>query len=149
MEGAETISGFFERDHDEIDALLAAVDFERPADALPRLLEFDRRLERHIAWEEELLFPAAARLAPPLADGPIAVMRQEHRSIRAHKLEALAALRAGDGSGAKRGVERMLEVLGPHNRKEERILYPMCDDLLAGAEAGRILAVVKVSGPAA
>ena len=146
MIGEETISGFFEKDHDEIDAILTAVDFERSAEALPRFAEFDRRLERHIVWEESVLFPAAARLAPPLAGGPIAVMLEEHKIIRRHKKEGLDALRAGDGPGAKRSVERMLEVLGEHNIKEERMLYPTCDRVLAGEEAGRILAVVRAGG---
>lgn len=139
----ETISVFFEKDHDEIDALLADIDFERPAEALPLFSEFDRRLERHIVWEETALFPAAGRLAPGLAHGPIAVMLDEHRFIRKERLEALTALRAGDGRGAKRHVEAMLDVLGAHNMKEEQMLYPMCDRVLAGAEAGRILAIVK------
>jgi regulator of cell morphogenesis and NO signaling len=144
----ETISGFFEQDHDEIDEILASVDFERPAEALPRLKEFDERLERHIVWEESVLFPAAARLAPPLADGPIAVMREEHKLIRRHKLEALDALRAGDGRAAKRGIASMLDVLRDHNMKEERMLYPTCDRVLAGEEADRVLAAVTCGSEA-
>lgn len=148
MNEHETISGFFEGDHDEIDAILATADFERPAEALPRFQEFDLRLERHIDWEETLLFPAAARFAPQLARGPIPVMLEEHEVIRAHKRAALDALRSGDGRGAKRAVESMLGVLGAHNMKEESILYPMCDDVLAGAEAKRLLNAVRVSGVA-
>lgn len=139
------ISQFFERDHDEIDAILSTADFAQPAQALKKLAEFDARLERHIVWEEEILFPAAARLAPPLAHGPIAVMRDEHRAIRSAKREAFAALRAGDGATAKDAVGRMLAVLAPHNQKEEMILYPACDELLAGAEAEKVLAALRVS----
>ena len=139
----EVISEFFQKDHDEIDALLAAVDFDRAKEALPLFAEFDRRLERHIVWEEDILFPAAARLAPPLAHGPIAVMLEEHKLIRKDKRDALEALRAGDGLGAKRAVAVMLEVLGGHNMKEERILYPTCDRVLAGAEASRVLDAVR------
>ena len=77
-----TISEFFATDHDEIDAILAAVNFDAPVEALARLKEFDRRLERHIVWEEEVLFPAAARAEPGLGRGPIAVMKMEHVEIR-------------------------------------------------------------------
>lgn len=139
----EMISDFFKKDHDEIDALLSAVDFDRPKEALPLFAEFDRRLERHIVWEEDILFPAAARLAPPLAHGPIAVMLEEHILIRKDKREALERLRAGDGPGAKRCVAAMLEVLGGHNMKEEQILYPTCDRVLAGAQAARVMDVVR------
>ncbi len=137
------IADFFKNDHDEIDALLAAVDFNRPKEALPLFSEFDRRLERHIVWEEEILFPAAARLAPPLAHGPIAVMLEEHVLIRKEKRDALERLHAGDGPGAKCCVAAMLEVLGGHNMKEERILYPTCDRVLAGADAARVMDAVR------
>ncbi|NNN05769.1 MAG: hemerythrin domain-containing protein [Elusimicrobia bacterium] len=139
----EMISDFFKKDHDEIDALLAAVDFDRPKEALPILAEFDRRLERHIVWEEEILFPTAARLAPPLAHGPIAVMLEEHILIRKDKRDALERLAAGDGAGAKRSTAAMLEVLGGHNMKEEQILYPTCDRVLAGAQAARVMDVIR------
>lgn len=136
----ETISQFFERDHDEIDAILASVDFADPAAALPRLKEFDLRLERHIIWEESILFPAAGQAAPPLEHGPIAVMKQEHVRIRAAKAEALLALGRGDGEGAQRSIRDMLFVLQPHNMKEEQVLYPACDKLIAPSETERILA---------
>ena len=144
MDDRRPISQFFEYDHDEIDDILASADYARPEQALGRLAAFDERLERHIVWEEEILFPAATRLMPPLAMGPVAVMRDEHRAIRNAKKEAFHALRAGDGAAAKAAVGRMLEVLKPHNDKEEQILYPLCDQLLAGPEAEKVLAAVKV-----
>lgn len=144
MDDRDAITTFFEKDHDEIDALLAGVDFSAPA-AAASLAEFDRRLERHIVWEEDILFPAAARLAPPLADGPIAVMRAEHRAIRALKTAARAALEAGDAVAARARVAEMLDVLGPHNRKEEQILYPMCDRVLDGAGVRAVLDAVRAA----
>ena len=137
------INGFFEKDHDEIDAILVGVDYGRPGEALPRFEEFDRRLERHIVWEESLLFPAAVSAAPHLEHGPVAVMKMEHERIRERKAEAIRRLRGGDASGASRAVEEMLEVLRPHNMKEERILYPACDQFLAGPAADALLARVR------
>lgn len=134
-----SLAGFFEADHDEVDALLESVPFEDPAAALPLLREFDRRLERHIVWEEELLFPAAAQAAPMLGAGPIPVMLDEHSEIRAAKAAALAALERGDGAAARRAIERMTAVLAPHNRKEEMILYPACDDAVPDAAARAVL----------
>lgn len=136
------IAEFFENDHHEIDVLLEKVDFTDVPAAAAGLAEFDRRLERHIVWEEDVLFPAAARAMPALAQGPIAVMRVEHRTIRDLKSAAREALARGDGPSAKARVEEMLAVLGPHNRKEEQILYPMCDRLLAGPAARVVLEAV-------
>ena len=143
--GKRTVSAFFEKDHDEIDALLAAVDFKDAAAALPKLQEFDRRLERHIVWEEEVLFPAAARAEPELARGPIAVMRLEHVDIRAGKSRALECLRKADGAGARSRIDEMLAVLSGHNMKEEHMLYPACDELIPAEEVGRILDLLEAS----
>ena len=137
------ISRFFEKDRDEIDQILATVDCARPDEALPRFEEFDRRLERHIVWEESLLFPATVSAAPHLEHGPVAVVKLEHANIRAAKSEAVQCLRGGDESGARRSIERMLNVLQPHNMKEERMLFPACDQFLAGSAAADLLTRVR------
>ena len=136
MSGA--ISAFFENDHREIDAILERTAFGSPS-AVADFSDFDARLERHIRWEEEILFPAVTAKAPPLAMGPIRVMKLEHRAIREHKAAALAALKAGDAGSAKAHSEAMLQVLAGHNRKEEAVLYPACDQMLA-SEAQALLA---------
>lgn len=135
---SQTISAFFENDHREIDELLERTDFASPS-ALADFTAFDARLERHILWEEEILFPAAAAKAPPLAMGPIRVMKLEHQNIREHKAAVLTALSAGDGASAKARADAMLDVLKGHNVKEERMLYPACDQALA-SEASALLA---------
>lgn len=134
----ETISAFFENDHREIDAILERTAFDSPS-ALSNFSAFNARLERHIRWEEELLFPAVAAKAPPLAMGPIRVMKLEHQAIREHKAATLAALKAGDAASAKAHSEAMVQVLTGHNHKEEAVLYPACDQMLA-SEAQALLA---------
>lgn len=146
----ESVSGFFEQDHREIDAILAVVAFEFPEKAVEPFKEFDRRLERHIHWEEGILFPAVARKAPDLEAGPLRVMKLEHEEIRRHKAAALKALREGDGSLARDHVRAMTGVLKPHNVKEEHILYPACDDLLSGQEAREMFERIRAAqAPAA
>jgi iron-sulfur cluster repair protein YtfE (RIC family) len=137
------IAEFFERDHDEVDALLNAVPFAEPARAAAPFDEFIRRLERHIDWEETILFPAAAQAAPMLGAGPIPVMLSEHERIRDAMTSIRESLARGDGGGARAGVLRLLSVLGPHNEKEEKILYPSCDAALSPAAAEKILARVR------
>jgi iron-sulfur cluster repair protein YtfE (RIC family) len=135
----KTISEFFEIDHREIDAIFDRVAFEKGAGAVPVFEEFDRRLERHIGWEEDILFLAVGKAAPQLEAGPLRVMRSEHKEIRSHKAGALAALRQGNADAARSAAERMKEVLTQHNMKEERILYPACDEVITPAERAELL----------
>ncbi len=146
MNGAsESISEFFATDHDEIDALLAAVPFGAPQEALPLLREFDRRLERHIRWEEEILFPTAAEAAPFLGGGPIPVMLAEHEAVRGAKAAAVKALERGDAAAARRAVSTLTACLTPHNDKEEGILYPACDEALSPVEAEVLLNRIRAA----
>jgi iron-sulfur cluster repair protein YtfE (RIC family) len=144
---SEMISQFFEKDHREIDALLAAVDYRTPKESYESFHEFHMRLERHIHWEEGVLFPAVAQKAPQLEMGPIRVMLMEHEQIRASKAAALRALKEGDGKLAQESARAMLSVLADHNAKEERILYPACDSYLSDVEAEALLTKVRAMGP--
>ncbi len=146
---ADRISSFFEKDHAEIDAILNGVPFDSPKEAVAGFKEFDRRLERHIHWEERILFPFAGRKAPRLEMGPIRVMKVEHEQIRKHKAAALDALREGDGGRAKGHMEAMAGVLRDHNAKEEQILYPACDDLLSREETQEVFEQIRASTPPA
>lgn len=133
-----TIKSYLEADHARCDALFAQAesavgngDWEQASAALDL---FDAALGRHLAMEEEVLFPAFEK-ASGNASGPTAVMRSEHHRLRDISADARRALerRAGDDFFA--AVETMQIMMGQHNLKEEGILYPMADRLLkAGAE---------------
>ncbi len=152
------IGAYFERDHDEIDLLFgylrrdvqaAAGDPRRPLTPLARQFEeFDSRLERHIRWEEEVLFPEVERKSPSLAFGPGRVMRTEHVDIRRLKAEAGEMLhsRNPDLKAAARLLDACLHVLAGHNEKEEQIYYPMSDQMFSPAEAASILERVRNVG---
>ncbi len=144
------VSAFFERDHAEIDTLFvllrADVAARRPAAAIYD--DFNSRLERHIRWEEEILFPAVEAKVPTLGAGPGRVMRQEHEEIR--RLKALAetilhnpVAGPGDYEEAAQALASTLAVLLDHNRKEEVIYYPMADQVLSPFEARALLARVR------
>lgn len=139
----EAVSSFFEKDHREIDEILAGVPFDASAGALTAFERFHERLERHIRWEEEILFPAVSGKAPMLEMGPVRVMRMEHEEIRREMAAALEALRDGDGRAARAHAEAMAGVLEGHNLKEERVLYPACDELLSPDEVREILGRVR------
>lgn len=130
------VSEFLGADHQRIDALFDAAerlvgqgDF---ASALERFREFRVGLERHMDVEEKILFPEFERLTavPP---GPTAVMRSEHLQLRELLGEIEEALRGEFTSEFIGAAGELREVLGDHNMKEERVLYPMTDRSL-GAE---------------
>lgn len=95
--------------------------------------EFKTGLERHIVWEEEILFPAFEGKLNHLQDGPTTVMRLEHQEIRNH-LEAVAQKIAEENFETKDDELALETILCPHNHKEEGILYPMMDQVFSEQE---------------
>ena len=85
----------------------------------------------HLAAEEEILFPAfEARTGMTM--GPTRVMRAEHAQMRALLDAAGEALAAEDADDYAGNAETLLILAQQHNMKEENVLYPMCDQHLAG-----------------
>jgi hemerythrin-like domain-containing protein len=94
----------------------------------------------HHGKEEDILFQRMIERGMPRETGPIAVMLHEHQLGRRH----VAALReVGEGTGALGVVERQsvlenasgfVPLLRGHILKEDRILYPMAENLLTGPE---------------
>jgi regulator of cell morphogenesis and NO signaling len=147
-----TIGGFFQRDHAEIDAIcvelqrsLRSANAAEKRPALQALFDqFDTRLERHIRWEEEILFPAVESKESMLAAGPGRVMRLEHEEIRRCKGVARRALgtdplTAHEVQQAAGALEQMFAILKDHNGKEEHIYYPMADEMFGPDEVEQIL----------
>ena len=139
------LSTFLARDHAEIDGLLNAVDPADPLKAVSAFAEFARRLEARIVWEEENLFPAAVRAAPQLARGTIAALRLEHVRLRELERSAAGALARGDSIRARASMGELSQLLGTHNLKDERVLYPACDELLGPGGAKALLSAIAAS----
>ena len=137
----------FAEDHDRLDGLLETyrrlkrMDFPR---AKATFKEFKTGLQRHIVWEEQILFPLFERKTGMAQGGPTAVMRTEHRLI-GDRLEAIhQKVRAQDPESDGEDVA-LLEVLSSHNQKEENVLYPALDRLLSAEElATAFAAMAKV-----
>jgi uncharacterized protein (DUF2249 family) len=149
-ESEPAIGEYFARDHDEIDVLFghlrADVAVGAPAARLIREFdEFNARLERHIRWEEVILFPAVEAKSPMLAQGPGRVMRMEHQDIRQWKAAASHELRAAPPSLARaaEALGTVLQILLDHNRKEEHVYYPMSDEIFRSEEAADLLRRVR------
>ena len=126
----------FAKDHDRLDGHFAEFQNLKRTDfptAKANFKQFMFGLKRHIVWEEEILFPIFERNTGMRDMGPTAVMRQEHVLIH-QRLDALhAKVRAADPESDAE-AEALLAVLKDHNMKEEQILYPAIDQMLAPGE---------------
>jgi iron-sulfur cluster repair protein YtfE (RIC family) len=125
--GALSVLDLLGADHERLDSLLADVKRLLAAGDAPgaaaRFADYRGGLERHIAAEEEVLFPAfeGAGLA-----GPIQVMCAEHVEIRRLLGEVAVQLTRGEGGHAALLAALTARSLA-HDGKEERILYPAMD----------------------
>lgn len=135
-----TVQAPFAADHDRLDHLLETyrelkrVDFARAKEAFK---EFKFGLQRHILWEENILFPLFEEKTGMRDRGPTVVMRAEHREI-GKWLEALHdKVRARDVD-SDREEEVLFETLFAHNHKEENVLYPAIDRLLSEEETAAV-----------
>jgi len=139
----QKITPFYSDDHDRLDNLFK--EFQKwKRESYPRAREnfvaFKFGLQRHIVWEEEILFPVFEKHTGMKDYGPTAVMRQEHRII-GQKLEAIhKKVQQSDPNSDVEEAE-LLSVLKEHNDKEEAILYPALDEMASDpAELSRIFA---------
>jgi len=141
--GARGVSEALGWDHDRLEDLEGKAFAERGAghyaEAAVVYGTFARGLRRHIGFEEDLLFPEFERCSGLPADaGPTAVMRAEHRTIEdlIDEIERGIGDPALDLEGARRSLH---QVLGDHNLKEERVLYPGTDRLMTEDERDELV----------
>jgi iron-sulfur cluster repair protein YtfE (RIC family) len=104
---------------------------------------FSSGLRRHIALEEQFLFPLyEEKSGLPSGSGPTEVMRGEHRIIERLLEEILRTI----GDPAKlpdQSRAAFHEILEEHHLKEEGMLYPAIDDLLAPEERDALVARIQ------
>ncbi len=132
----QSISALFAEDHDHLDGLLASFrqkKFENYAEAKPFFREFKFGLQRHIVWEETILFPLFEQKTRLYHTGPTEVMRAEHRRIGAC-LEALHEKVRRQDPESEAEEAALLGALDVHNQKEELVLYPALDRMLSDEE---------------
>jgi hemerythrin-like domain-containing protein len=84
----------------------------------------------HLAMEEAVLFPAfEARTG--MSMGPTEVMRSEHAQMRGLLQEMAGAVASADQNRYLGLSETLNMLMQQHNLKEENMLYPMSDQVLA------------------
>lgn len=155
MKDSDDLSTALDRDHAGIVDLLAELRraLRDPGVALDALRSrfdaFSGRLERHLGWEEEIIFPAvAARGGVPAIDRRI---RDEHEEMRRFRGIAAKLLRSETCSPAL--LARVAEILDAfqcvlvdHHDTEERIYHPVVRSYLTAEEREKILSRIREDG---
>ena len=140
MSEQKTVTAFYRKDHDRLDELfknfqqLKRSDFAKAKEAFK---EFKIGLQRHIVWEEELLFPMWEEKTGMIEDGPTPVMRFEHSQIK-QLLDAIHQKVEGQNLDTDQDEQALVNLLSSHNRKEERALYPAIDNVTSTEECAAV-----------
>ena len=128
-------------DHARLDALqrsvLAALAASDVEGARHHFAIFERRLNRHIHFEEEVLFPLFEEKTGS-REGRTWVMRSEHREIRM-MLERAARSLYGPLPEAERTCRSLHAVLEQHDFNEEAAFYDVFESLLAPSESATLV----------
>ena len=136
-----TILEFMGSDHHACDDVFASAEAavaQKNWDRARSLFErFQAAMARHLAMEEDVLFPAFESRTG-MSGGPTEVMRMEHAQMR-DLLQAMANAVAAGNQNSYLGLSETLNMLmQQHNLKEENMLYPMSDRVL-GAERDSLI----------
>ncbi len=101
-------------------------------------------MERHIAMEETIFFPAFEE-ATGITQGPTQVMREEHAQMNGMFMQLREALEAQDKEAFLEITETLLILMQQHNMKEEGMLYPMADEHMGDQIPDIIAAMEQLS----
>jgi len=130
------LAGFFLKDHRdcdnywaEVEELLDGGDIDAARVAWKT---FEASLRRHLAMEEDVMFPAFDARSGMGGGGPTAMMRMEHQQMRGLLEQIAVAMEAGESEDAMDVGDTLLMLIQQHNMKEEGMLYPMAENMLAG-----------------
>ncbi len=143
-----TILKFMSIDHDRLDNKIRMYSKEKLVDierAQIIFLSFKNELERHIIWEEDILFPVFERKTGIKDVGPTSVMRMEHAQIKDHLQEIKRKLHTKKIQNPCKEEVALFKVLESHNQKEENILYPGIDNLTSEQEKQQMIKQMSVN----
>ncbi len=142
---SENVTSFYAKDHDQLDTYFKnfqKLKKTKYPEAKENFKKFKFGLQRHIVWEEEILFPVFEQKSGMVDAGPTVVMRQEHREI-GRALEDLHRKVQQNDPKSDLEEQALLLILGDHNMKEENILYPTIDQMITNEENAQIFNQMK------
>jgi regulator of cell morphogenesis and NO signaling len=140
----ENIKAFFESDHERLDQLfMNYLNLKNGSHSRAQeyFVQFKYGLQRHMQWEEEIVFPLFEDKTD--MDGTLRVMRMEHRKIR-ELLEVLheKVKKADPNSDAEE--YKLLTLIGEHSLKEEMIFYPTIERMLTDKDIAEIFEAMGI-----
>jgi hemerythrin-like domain-containing protein len=143
-----TILEFLGSDHHSCDELFASaeesVGQKNWDGARASFDRFHASMLHHLTMEENVLFPAfEARTSS--TGGPTQVMRMEHEQMRSLMQDMADAMAKTDYEGYLGLSETLNMLMQQHNMKEENVLYPMTDQVLASERDSLIRAMEAVT----
>jgi len=118
---------------------------EVPLEVFRQAVDFIRTFADrcHHGKEQDLLFPMLEQRGIPRQGGPIGVMLYEHDQGRAFVKQMAEALEAWGEEEARaqllEGARGYAQLLSQHILKEDRVLYPMADQVLSAADQQELL----------
>lgn len=124
------ITEFMAADHRRLDSIFLKFRNMKTSDidkAKRLFQDFMQGLQRHIVWEEKILFPVFEEKTGMRDGGPVFVMRMEHRHIREYLEQIHRKISAEDMQDIDAQEDGLFAVLSGHNHKEENMLYPCID----------------------
>lgn len=134
----DRLTRLMQQHHGHCDEVFAAAEAAARGadwqDCAGSLARFRADLLGHLDVEESRIFPAFEARTGNSA-GPTQVMRSEHEQMRELLGWLEDALAQRDGDAFADATETLLILMQQHNMKEENILYPMCDRVLAADAA--------------
>jgi len=143
-----TILEFISEDHDRLDNKIKMYSTEKLVNverAEGIFILFKSELERHIIWEEDILFPIFECKTGIKDGGPTSVMKMEHIQIKNHLQEIKRKLHAKNIQDPCKEEVALFKVLESHNQKEENILYPEIDNLTSEQEKELMIKQMSVN----
>lgn len=125
----DSIHCFYSDDHRRLDELFLQLQSGHPSGrggARRAFGAFRRGLERHMDWEEQLLFPLLSAAAAPAHQQLADLLCWEHRHLRL-MLNGVEEHIGRDDWDSRLERTAYSSLLAAHNSLEERLVYPLLD----------------------
>jgi iron-sulfur cluster repair protein YtfE (RIC family) len=140
-----TVNQYYTEDHEHLHACFHRFQSLKdgdPGKAAETFAGFKAGLERHILWEERILFGWYDQKLGHLRNCLTAVLRREHGQILVYLDEISRKL--AHGNFATGDEEARLETaLRLHNQKEEEAFYPAMDPILNDEQREAVFVAMK------
>ncbi|MGO8696607.1 MAG: hemerythrin domain-containing protein [Limisphaerales bacterium] len=140
-----TVNQYYTEDHEHLHAALRrfqSLKAGEPVKAVEAFQGFKAGLERHILWEERILFRWYDQQLGHLRNCLTASLRRDHGQILVYLDEISSKLAQGNLAGGDEEA-RLESLLRLHNQKEEQALYPAMDQILNDEQRAAVFVAMK------